>query len=371
MFRVARDHDGSGLVCPSCRRLLRIPGADDVVPPLLVEQLIRGESQTVRAADGNRNVRRKKKRKRRTSESPAWEEKGRRVRSGYKRHGLLSLFIGLIVLLAILGIVISTTLDDGDTVQDGQLASPEVPLAPLETTESPSDANDPDATSAPDADPGGRSDSQFLSDAHPVARAFLEASSVEELLKVVDRPDVVAERIKRYHPDGVIDPPGLGDYSHFSQVRRLGPYGIVPLRTGDFQIRMMFLRADSDSLKVDWESWVGWSDTAWDEFIENRPSGPHVFRVSLGAVEYYNFEFNDDRKWQSYRLISPDEKHSLYGYAEKNSPLNVALRAILEQGLSKAMVEIRFAEDASTSEQVEITRLIAEDWIDPERITEP
>lgn len=372
VFRVARDHDGSGLVCPSCRRLLRIPTENDLVPPLLVEQLLKDEGQSVQDADGSFNVRRKRKRKRRSGESPGWEDKGRRFRRGDTRHGFLSLGVGFAVLIAILGIVVFTTRDEGDDAQAGDLKPVEGIKIPSEIPAPPSEDAGLDSAADPDPAPTQQRDNaRFLSDAHSVARAFLQATSVEELLKVVDHPEVVAERIKRDHPDGVIEPLGLGDFSQFSQVRYVGAYGIVPLRTGDFQIRIMTFRIYPDELKVDWESWVGWSETAWGEFMEKRPPGAHIFRVKLGAVEYYNFDFTDEQKWQSYRLIGPDDSHSLYGYVERNSLLSSQLRAHLEQGLSHAMVEVRFAENPTTNEQVEITRMVSDDWIDPERASEP
>jgi hypothetical protein len=355
--------------------LLRIPKADDVVPPLLIQQLLKdtGPEQSGGGSGegGVRNIRRKRKRKRRGGETLDWEEKGRRVRPRGSRNALLGLFIGLVTLGAILGIVVFTTFDDPASNQAEYDEDPEELIIPEGAMILTPSSGGPDVGGDPEAADARRGNAQFLTDAHPVARAFLEATTVEDLLKVVDRPDVVAERIKRVHPEGVIEPLGLGDYSQFSQVRRIGPYGIIPLRTRDLQIRMMTFRVYPDELKVDWESWVGWSDTEWDEFIENRPSGLHVFRVNFAAVEYYNFDFNDDRKWQSFRLISPDAQHSIYGYVEKNSPAHIALRSILEQGFSQAMVEVRFAEGASTGEQVEITRVVAEDWIDPERAAEP
>jgi len=371
VFRVARDHDGSGLVCPSCHRLLRLPGENDVPPPLLVEQLIRTEGDPIKATEENRNVRRKRKRKRRSGESHAWEENERRIRKGDRRHGVLTLVTGLVLLMAILGMVIFTTMEnpgdshnaDADAREGFPISSNGLDLPPLTTN--------PELASDSDPISDQRDNAQFLSDAHPVAKAFLGATTVEELLEIVDRPDVVAERIKRDHPDGTIEPLGLGDYSRFSQVRHIGPYGIVPLRTGDFHVRIMTFRVYPEELKVDWESWVGWSETTWDDFIAQRPTQASVFRANLEAVEYYNFNFSDDRKWQSYRLLSPDGEHSLYGYVERDSQAHIGLRSVLEQGFSQVMIELQYAENAATSDQVEITRLIAENWIDPERVNEP
>lgn len=376
VFRVARDHDGKGVVCPSCHRLLKIPGPDDVVPPLLVEQLLRDPGDVeMKGGDfpekGSLNVRKKGKRKKRVGETIEWEKSGRWIRRGEGRYSLYFMVAGLLLLVAIVTAVVYTAMDvktTGDEEAGGSMDGsgfleelPEIGAAGGDMGLS-GDLVRPSQSSG---------HVRLLSDAHPVARAFLEATTVEKLLKVVDRPDVVSERIKRYYPDGVIDPPGLGDYSQFSQVRMVGPYGVIPLRTRDFKVRLMTFRLYSDELKVDWESWVGWSEIPWEEFIRDRPGGEHVFRVNLAAVEYYNFDFSDDRRWQSFRLISPDEKHSLYGYVSRDTPAHIALRSVLEAGFAQVMVELRFVEGAGESDQVEITRIIAENWIDPERLSEP
>ncbi len=216
-----------------------------------------------------------------------------------------------------------------------------------------------------------RENASFLTDAQPVVHGFLEATTVEELLKFVDRPELVAERIKRYHPDGTIDAPGLADYSQFSHVRRNGPYGMVPLRTGDFQIRMMALREYPEEMRVDWESWVGWSEMSWEDFTGQRPSEPNVFRVYLSPVQYYNFEFADESQWQSYRLMSPDQEHSLYAYVKRGSEDQRIIDSLLNAPITQLTLELRFPEDGAVRDQLEIVRVVAEDWIDPERLEEP
>jgi len=382
VFRVARDHDGSGIVCPSCRRLLRIPGPDEAVPPLLVEQMLDGGGASHDAAAGRNfdrgplNVRRKRKRRNRHSDRPAWEQGGRMADRAGKRQTLVILAVGLLMLMAVVLAVVLMVSRSGDpenvvVVDDADTTG--IPQRPL-ASNSPVDVSAPDPTASSPVSEGpqesGRGGNRILMDAHPVARAFLDADTVEALLKVVDRPEVVAGRIERYHPDGTIEPLGLGDYSQFSQVRQIGPYAMVPLRTRDFKVRMMTFRVYPDVLKVDWESWVGWSETSWDEFIGNRLEGTHTFRVNLAAVEYYNFDFADEQKWQSFRLGSPDEEHRLYGYVARDSPAHATLRSLLEQGSTQVTLELRFAENATTGDQVEIIRVVAENWIDPERLAE-
>lgn len=144
------------------------------------------------------------------------------------------------------------------------------------------------------------------------------------------------------------------------------------MRTRNFDIRLITLRDDPAGLKVDWESWVGWSDIPWDQFGMDDAQSSGAFRVILQEVEYYNFGFSDDRKWQSFRLESPDGVHSFYGYAERGSLVHSGLQTILaRQPGSRLMLALRHPEGARGRGQVEIERIVSEDWIDPERREKP
>ena len=117
-------------------------------------------------------------------------------------------------------------------------------------------------------------------------------------------------------------------------------------------------------LKIDWESWVGWSDMPWEKFLSTTPSSSQTFRVTLSEVNYYNFMFSDESKWRSYRLISPDEEHSLYGYVEKGSVLDQKICPSEDAKVVKLMLSLKFPVGADSSGQVEIENLVAEGWVE-------
>lgn len=365
VFRVAREHDGRGVVCPSCKRLLKLPQPGDAVPPLLAT--LPGEPETAHRpttdGDGNepRVVRRRRKKRSHRSDEADWEASSSRhgSTSGKARSaGKLAWFAGL-ALVVFLALVLVIFLKPGgredprvaDDDGEAWLAAPglaePLPVAPAEPR---------------------RSDAAFVAEARPVVEQFLDARTVEAVLGLVDQPEVVAERIVRTHPDGTVEPPGLSDFGHFSQLVRQGAYGTLPVRTRDFEVRWITLRENPAGLKVDWESWVGWSDMPWDEFAEGGASSTGVFRVMMRNVEYYNFDFTDDRKWQSYRLDSPDREHSLYGYVERDSLAHARLRAAIgERPEIPLMLELRHPASPRGRGQVVIERVVSEDWINPER----
>ena len=98
--------------------------------------------------------------------------------------------------------------------------------------------------------------------------------------------------------------------------------------------------------------------------MATKPTSSHVFRVILAPVDYYNFEFTDDQKWQSYRLESPDHEHALYGYAEKGTALNGNILTDKDTKRINLMLSLKFPAGATSGHQVEIERYVAEGWVE-------
>lgn len=107
----------------------------------------------------------------------------------------------------------------------------------------------------------------------------------------------------------------------------------------------------------------------WQDFLDQKPTSPKAFRLTLAQVDYYNFGFKDDMKWQSYSLESPDKAHIVYGYVEKESVLNSKIKLNPDVKSSPMMLSLKFPEGALTSNQVIIEDLVGEGWIEP--ITPP
>lgn len=373
LFRIARDHDGKGLVCPSCSRLLRIPEPGDALPPLLVDQFDANDERLLQLTGSStngraKNVRRKRTRRKRRTEDPDWEARtaSRPRRRSHARRQWLWLAAGIASLAGALGLIIATSHNAGRTAT----ADPAGGGLPDPVAE-PANVSEPAVADVPPEDAGSVDHAGFLSDAASVVRGFLNATTVDDLLKFVDRPERVAGRVARYHPDGVVEPPGLADYSQFSRVTQIGRTRMVPLRTRDMQIRTIALRETADGIKVDWEHWTGWSAMPPEQFMSKSTDGTHAFRVELQKVDYYNFGFSDETRWQSVRLVFPDRETSAYGYVDRQSQLLGQVMRLLDSDESRAIVEIRQVDGGVEHKQVEVTRILSESWIDPEFLEEP
>ncbi|MBC8127980.1 MAG: hypothetical protein H8M99_12635 [Gloeobacteraceae cyanobacterium ES-bin-144] len=352
MFRVPRDHDGSGIVCPSCRRMLRIPSATDVVSPLIATVQ---ESATPDGESFSQQKERRRKKKNASARGAdhTWEHSqkaSKKSKSKEKRQMLWMLLGGGALFITILVGILIALMNGGKRTQQQPLAAPPVSI-PI-----PPEVPAPATTTL--------SESEFLSKAEPLARKFLEATHIEDMLSVIHTPDTTEPKIRKWYPDGKITAPGIATFNSQSDVLHQGAYSAVFIQTRDFEEKpIAFFRSADGELKIDWESFVGWSIVPWDEFIATQPTTPNVFRVILRPVEYYNFAFSDEQKWQSYQLESPDGKHSLYGYAERGSILESRLRLGPDIVSKPLMLSLKFPQISNSPKQVIIANFISEGWI--------
>ncbi|RYD47756.1 MAG: hypothetical protein EOP83_27540 [Verrucomicrobiaceae bacterium] len=196
-------------------------------------------------------------------------------------------------------------------------------------------------------------------------KTFLEARTREEVLAVVRDPAATGSKWDAWLAgeayaapgfQGIVGKPstvGTGD----------GAFSAVQVRTGDFKLREVALIRLDGQLKVDWDSWVGWSEMTWEDFRTKKPAEPVLFRVQLSDVEYFNFDFRDDTEWSSYRLESEDGMEFIYGYVPRSGELDQRLRPSDAKGKTKWMLKLKFPPDATRDNQVLIESIVGDGWV--------
>ncbi len=345
VFRVPRDHDGKGIVCPSCRRILRIPAAGDTPGPLIAS-LRRVTSDGGAQEPVVHKTRKHHRGKKNTDANLEWERYSRSSRSGDKKQ-MRTMLIGGCMLFALIvaGVVVA--------LRGGPAAKAVMPQkSPAKVADQPS------------IKPAARSEASLLAEAEPLARKFLDATHVEDLLPLVRHPEVAEARMRKIYPDGKLPVSGLSKFNTNGDASLRGSVIAVSVTTRDLLEKSMAFVAGPEGLKVDWESWTGWSEIPWDEFIATKPATGHLFRLTLAASEYYNFDFQDDARWQSYRLESPDQEHSIYGYVEKGSLLEKQIHPASDVQTVPLMLVLKFPAGAASSNQVLIERFAGDGWVE-------
>lgn len=353
VFRVSRDHDGQGIVCPSCRRMLRIPTATDIPPPLLGPSGHLAALEPAGEGRSHRSNKRRRGKKAKGAESHSWEKLPKSARSerSEKRQMRLMLIGGASLFALIVGGVI-VSMNGGNKAAGGGVSTPV------------SAAKNPEAVAVQAVVPRG--EASILAEAEPLTRKFMAATTVEELLPLVRNPGVAEGRMRAFYPGGKVEAVGLSQFNAGGALAIVGKIISLVVTTRDHEQKSLALIDTPEGLKIDWESWVGWSEISWEKFLSSRPVTGHVFRVTLSPVEYYNFGFTDDSKWQSYRLESADKEHSIYGYVEKGSVLDHRIHPNSEAKNTALMLSLKFPAGAASDSQVEIERYAGEGWVEEE-----
>jgi hypothetical protein len=237
---------------------------------------------------------------------------------------------------------------------------------------------DPERSTAFEPQEGGESPTDVLPDiptflhaAQPLAKTFLEATTVPELLATVRRPEISSQRMAQRYPDGKVEAPGLQSFAEDGAVVIEATTATVKVRIGNFEQRDLYFVRTREGWRVDWESWVGWSDLSWDTFAEKAPREPGRFRVRVKPIIYYNFGFSDERKWRSYLIESPDGSHRFFGYVERGSRVDGLINLADSPAGGDFILELCFPADNIGRNQVLIHDRIAVGWVEPEKVDSP
>ena len=176
------------------------------------------------------------------------------------------------------------------------------------------------------------------------------------------------DRMTVYYKRNKLTPLAYRDIAPSGQILKSGDLWSVDVVLQDHSLRPVAVEEKDGVFRVDWDSWVGYSEMPWEEFLEKKPTDPKLFRVLCTEVDYYNFSFGDDRKWRSFRLLSPDNEHVLYGYVPKYSVLGSLLTpsgaAVGGRPLA-FLLRLRFPDRATGPNLVLIDEILCSGWVAP------
>lgn len=203
----------------------------------------------------------------------------------------------------------------------------------------------------------------FQLKAEPLARRLMEARSVSEMLPLVRDPELTAPRMRDWYGRHGFDGLEINRFAYRNETSFIGSMASVSIMMSDFIKREMVFVADGDTLLIDWESWVGWSELPWSEFMEKRPASPKLFRVKAQLGNYFNYGFKEHSNWRCYEFESPDGEHLLFAYGEIGSEADNKLAGVEERDKRALTVRLRYPENAPTANQVIIDEVLADGWV--------
>jgi hypothetical protein len=377
IFRVPLGHAGLGVVCPACERMLRLPKASDSIPELVIqqqsitskipevqveahqikrdEQLDESEVITARSDENTvakTEMRRRKKRRESnyTDVETEWQQGANKKMLRFDKPRAPWWMLAAVAVLSLLLVSVVSLLLVNKTNSQPKISAP---------------VFNPDSLSTvPSVKPIIKQDFN-LAKIEELAKAFINAKTVNELLVHVRQLPEIEQKIRDYYQRVPYTSAGFAGFGELSVVADDQGVVIVSFQTKNFETRELYLCKDGDEYAIDWESWVGWSAMDFAELKMNKPTAAVEVRVTLAAESYYNFDFppNEESRWQSYRLIYPDGESILHGYVEKATPIDNQLRLAPDEKSKQMTLLIKYRENSSTNDQVLIEKIVTEGWV--------
>ena len=354
VFRVASDHDGLGVVCPSCERMLRLPTPTDPVPELVrkksAEELAAEKSEP--AEEPEAAGKGKRRRKKRAEDEEDFRPQGQNP----------VVMIGVVASLGLLAVALAVV-----------VLWPKGEVAPRARNEGPTEVfpvaaasekvASEDEVMTPEEAAAVVSLDVLRDEIEPVILGFLESTDVVGQSRWVRHAARTRPRMEAWPR---LDAPGFRTILWGAGQTRVGKAVLLMVETDDFRQRPIGLVEEDDGWKVDWEAWVGWSEMSWREMIEKRPTEPVLCRVQVTATDYFNYRFSDETAWESYWLESPDAEASLYGYVPKGGVMDHLLKPADNERRVPFLVKLAFPEGETRGNQVEIVEVVGRSWVNPE-----
>lgn len=200
---------------------------------------------------------------------------------------------------------------------------------------------------------------------------FLNARTASDLEKLVRTPELTIPRLRAWYDQQKWEAPGLKDIAYKGRIKVEGTIASMDVRLNDYSVRQIAIEKTAGGYKIDWESWVAWSSMKWEDLFDKLPSDPVEVRVHCKRGGYYNNVFNDDKKWFAVRLEYPHSYRSIYGYIDKKSPQFNKMMAELNSGdRIMATLRIRYPEKTRINNQVYITEFVQKGWVRADSVKE-
>lgn len=180
---------------------------------------------------------------------------------------------------------------------------------------------------------------EFVSRVEETLRGYFNADSIDELAKWVRHPKRVKPLMESWYATHPLQRDPMVKMTEFVQLPfdDRGLFWRARVRTASGRPQEVYLEEQPDgSVKIGWETLVGYQPMAWDDYVHNRPGGSLDFRLTVQPDTFYSHEFADSSRWVCYRLTAPKSEEVAYGYVERSHPVAVFLENYFREREGKA-----------------------------------
>ena len=215
-------------------------------------------------------------------------------------------------------------------------------------------------------------------------RRFIDATTVEDMAKEVRHPEITLPRMKEWYArlgvpkiqmeftdDWREKDAWQGSASNFLfTVVKLDGFTQTEIALETF--------TDGRTPKLDWESFVAWSERPWIDFLKETSEQPAEFRVSVTLVEYYNGYYSDRQRYLSFRVSDRNNEGSCWAYCDANSEAGKALKLAVRagrqsgrtasetgEGIAQVILRLRYLPEGKQYNQAAIDKVLSTSWLQP------
>ncbi len=369
MFAILCNQSGDGVACPSCESLLRIPAAEEKDKEAFVKEDLQSvvyQGQGVTKNDQYVNSTRERQyssngQSETNSEAQPIDEQ--------KQGGLERVLILLVITLFGLGCVVYFALKPNKTNKripvDGQTVSnvqSNIEEADLGGSSSGGEGELVTESDEGDSFKYDRSDDVQVARVEAFLKSWYEAKSIDEMLELVRPSDGLKNKMLRHYE---LHPVNLSELREVGRVKDLpGEDGYITYycETQNYKKRFGVLQYSQDSILLDWESYVAYSEMSWVELIKKNPEFPVEVRARVKGTHYYSGEFSDEQKWRSVRLLNPNETDILYGYVLRGSADELRLFDFGNSNNLAFVLNVKYPPGSEGSNQLLIDKVVKKSW---------
>lgn len=202
-----------------------------------------------------------------------------------------------------------------------------------------------------------------------VAREFLDARTVDEMLVHVRHPDRVAPLMENHYagrgptPSRVLNVISLDPLT----IEKRASFWMLSCELEDGKSTQMLLEAVSGmEAKVDWETYVCYQPMKWDDFASERPGGYTAdFRVYVEKDHFYSHEFADSQAYACYRLTALNGEAVLFGYVPRGAAFAEQISELAggqRSGPAPMILRLHVPEGIDSPRGVQVRELVSPRW---------
>ncbi|MBK1834189.1 hypothetical protein [Roseibacillus ishigakijimensis] len=204
--------------------------------------------------------------------------------------------------------------------------------------------------------------SKDIEEAKEAALAFLKVEEIAHLRPLIRDPERVMPLIESYYQDQAYQAYPTAKIEDTGQAQAAKHFASFSIILPDYHTRPIAVEATENGYLVDWESWVGHGERPWKEFMAEKVTAPTRMRVTIQRSTYYNYDFQDERRWRCYELMRTVDEPVLFAYLPAESELRRELPGA-EDPAQTYVVTIRYPDTPSSDNQVLLSDVIQQGWV--------